>query len=91
MQVFAIPEDTPADARRTFDQYYAYLQEEGRNSELTGDAARRLIIAVDPLYGGVQVMHFGRYVAGVVRIKNNALGKKIMEQLNRRISADTGD
>jgi hypothetical protein len=32
----------------------------------------------------------GRHVAGIIRIKNNALGKEIMEQLSRKISADTG-
>jgi hypothetical protein len=90
MQIFAIPEDTPAEARRTFDQYYAYLQAERRSIRLTGDDARGVIIAVDPLYGGVQVMHYGRYVAGVVRIKNNAIGEKIMEQLSRQISANKG-
>jgi len=90
MQIFAIPEDTQALARRTFDQYCAYLQAEGRSVQLTGDAASRLVIAVDPLYGGVQVMQSGKYVAGVVRIKNTALGKKIMEQLSRQIIAKTG-
>jgi hypothetical protein len=90
MQIFAILENTPADADRTFNQYYAYLKAEAQGVQLTESLDQRLIIAVDPLYGGVQVMRSGRYVIGAVRIKNNAAAKLILNQLRRRISAEIG-
>jgi hypothetical protein len=90
MQIIAIREDTPADARRTFDQYHTYLKAEAQSIELTESATQRMVMAVDPLYGDVQVMQSDRYVIGTVRVKNNALAKQILEQLRRRINADTG-
>ncbi len=90
MQIFVIHEDTEAEARRTFDQYHTYLKAEGQGIQLTENAARRLIIAVDPLYGGVQMEQSGRYIAGLVRIKNNSLAERLLDELHKRISADAG-
>jgi len=90
MQIFAIREENPAAARQTFDQYYSYLQAEAKDVRLSNDQSRRQVSAADPLYGGVLVMQTGRYVAGVVRIKNNHLGKQIFEQLQNRIRVKAG-
>jgi hypothetical protein len=89
MQIFAIIEATPTAARKTFDQYQVYLKAEGQGMQLTESTDQRQISAVDPLYGGVQVVQSGRYVAGVVRIKNNSLAGELIADLRKRISSDT--
>jgi hypothetical protein len=90
MQIFVIHEDRPAAARKTFDQYHSYLKAEGQGIQMTDDPARRRVIAVDPLYGGVLVEQSGRYVIGAVRIKNNSVAGQLIEQLHGKISADAG-
>jgi acyl-CoA synthetase (AMP-forming)/AMP-acid ligase II len=87
MQIFAIREDTPAAARKVFDQYGSYLTVEAKDVRLTGNTAHQRVSAVDPLYGGVLAEQSGRYVFGVVRIKNEAGAGKLIEQLRARISA----
>jgi hypothetical protein len=89
MQIFAIHEDTPADARKTFGQYYAYLKSETKSIQLTGNADQRLLVAVDPLYGGVLARQSGRYIIGAIRVKNNSLARQFIEQMHKRIDFDT--
>jgi hypothetical protein len=90
MQIFVIHEDTPAAARKTFDQYYSYLKAEAQGIQLTGNPDRIRVVAVDPLYGGVLVEQSGRYIIGAVRVKNASVAKQLIEQLRGRISADAG-
>jgi hypothetical protein len=90
MQIFAIAEDNPAAARRTFDQYCSYLKAEAKDVQLTGNTARKRVAAVDPLYGGVLVEQTGHYVIGAVRIKNNSAAGQVIEQLYRQVNAGTG-
>lgn len=90
MQIFAIRENTPAAARRIFDQYSSYLTAEAKDVQLTGNNARRRVSAVDPLYGSVLVEHSGRYVVGVVRIKNKSAATQLIEQMYKRINTGTG-
>jgi len=89
MQIIAIREKTEADARKTFDQYLAYLNAEAREIKLTGDAARKQAAASDPLYGGILIEQSGRHLIGVIRIKNNAAAGQVLEQLHRQIGMDT--
>ena len=90
MQIFALHEDTQAAARKTFDQYHSYLKSEAQGIQMTGNPARMLVIAVDPLYGGVLVGQSGRYIIGAVRVKNTSVARQLIEQLHGRISADAG-
>jgi hypothetical protein len=90
MQIFVIHEDRPAAARKTFDQYHSYLKAEGQGIQMTDDPARRRVIAVDPLYGGVLVEQSGCYIIGAVRVKNTSVAKQLIEQLHGKISADAG-
>jgi hypothetical protein len=90
MQIFAIHEDTPSAARKIFSQYYSYLQAEAQGITMTENPTRKLVIAIDPLYGRVLVEQSGRYIIGVVRVKNISIAKQLIEQLHGRISADGG-
>jgi hypothetical protein len=90
MQIFVIHEDTPAAARKTFDQYHSYLKAEGQSIQMTGNPDRMQVIAVDPLYGGVLVEQSGRYIIGAVRVKNTSVAKQFIDELHRRISPDAG-
>ncbi|MGP8154746.1 MAG: DUF6599 family protein [Smithella sp.] len=91
MQIFAIHADTPADTRKTFDQYYAYLKSETQSIQLTGKADQRLLVAVDPLYGGVLAQQSGRYIIGAIRVKNNSLARQFIEQMHKRTGSDAGN
>ncbi len=90
MQIFVIHEDSPAVARKTFDQYHSYLKTEAQSVQLTEDQSRRLLKAVDPLYGGVLVEQSGCYIIGAVRVKNISVAKQLIEQMYGKISADAG-
>jgi len=90
MQIIAICENSKAEAEKTFDQYLAYLKTEAQKADLTENAARRLVLATDPLYGGVQIEQSGRYIIGVIRIKNTAAAGRILEQLRQQIKTGTG-
>ncbi|HUN55235.1 MAG TPA: DUF6599 family protein [Smithella sp.] len=90
MQIFAIHEDTQAEARRTFDQYCAYLKSETKSINVTGKGDQRLLVAIDPLYGGVLARQSGRYIIGAVRVKNDSLAREFIEQIRVRIGSDAG-
>ena len=90
MQIFVIHEDSPAAARKTFDQYHSYLKTEAQSIQMTEDPSRIRVIAVDPLYGEVLVEQSGCYIIGAVRVKNISVAKQLIEQLHGKISADAG-
>jgi len=85
VQVFVVPEVSQQAARKTFEQYCYYLRAEGKDIHLTENPERSSVKAVDPLYGGVFVVHSGRYLIGVIRMKETSAAEEIVEQLRGRI------
>lgn len=90
MQIFVISEDSYAAAGHTFSQYKTYLQTEGKEIEIAGNKSRMRITGIDPLYGKVVVEHAGKHVFGAVRIKNEQLAARFVEELHERIIKSTG-
>lgn len=90
MQIFALREDTTAAASRVFDQYRSYLQAQEKEVQISGSAARQQMSAIDPLYGKVLVRQAGRYIIGVIRIKNDAPANEVLQQLRRRVDIKAG-
>jgi hypothetical protein len=85
VQVFLVPEDSVSAAREVFDRYRSYLEAEGKDIRLQEKPDHVSIEAVDPLYGGVFVEQSGRYIIGVVRLKEPSSATKLIEQLRERL------
>jgi hypothetical protein len=85
VQVFVVPEDSRDAARKAFDQYRSYLISSGKNMDVAEAPERISLTAVDPLYGGAFVEQSGRYIIGVVRMKEPAAATRLIEQLHERL------
>jgi len=90
VQVFLVPEDSVSAAREAFDRYHSYLKAEGKKIQLQEERDYVSMMAVDPLYGGVIVEQSGRYVIGVVRLKEPSSAAKIIQQLRDRLGRGKG-
>jgi hypothetical protein len=58
-----------------------YLQKSRAEVSLNTASKRTSFEAVDPLYGNVLVEMLGRYLYGVIRIKDISSARQFMEQL----------
>jgi len=90
VQVFLVTEGSVSAAREAFDGYRSYLEAEGKDIRLQEKRNYVSIEAVDPLYGGVFVEQSGRYIIGVVRLKEPSAARKIIEQLRERLGGGKG-
>jgi hypothetical protein len=81
-RVFVVLAASPSDAAASFERYRGYLQQSGRDLESNGATA---MTAVDPLYGNTVVERSGRYVFGMVRVKETAAALPVMEKLRSRL------
>jgi hypothetical protein len=86
-QLFVVIEESPAGARKAFDQYMASLKESGRDARLTGTGERVSLDGSDPLYGKVVVEQSGRYLIGAIRLQDPAAMKPVIEELKNRSRA----
>jgi hypothetical protein len=68
-------------ARRVFAQYPEYLKKAGVTAVISSDTAGTVLRATDPLYKGVLLHQSGRYVVGVVGLKESGEGDGIVGQL----------
>jgi hypothetical protein len=84
-QIFVVFEDSPAAARKAFDDYRSYLNLEGRDMNMTETTNRISLTAVDPLYGPVLMEQTGPYIIGAIRLKEVFTAKPLIEQLWERI------
>jgi hypothetical protein len=87
MQVFLVPEDSKAAARKAFDQYHAYLRASGKGVQLTETGGQISLSAIDPLYEGVLVEQSGRYLMGGIRAKKISAAKKIVREMWGRVNS----
>ena len=88
VQVFLVPERSRDAARKTFDQYRAYLKQSGNDVRVTEAQGRSMLEANDPLYGTVLVEQAGRNLVGAVRVKDSMAAKQLIEQLRGRIGSE---
>ncbi len=84
-QIFMVTTDTENEARAVFNQYRAHLKESGKEAQVLDLSGGALLTAIDPLYSGVAVQQTGRYVIGVVRLKNRPAAKPLLEELVSRL------
>jgi hypothetical protein len=85
VQVIIVPGDSQDAARKNFRRYQEYLQKSGSRVQLTTVLEGHSLEAVDPLYGNVFVVQYGRYLIGTVRFKEIAAAKQLVEQLRKRL------
>lgn len=85
VQVFMVPEASEELARKALDQYRAYLRDSGKDANMSGAAEHMAFEAIDPLYQGVSVQQTGRYLIGVVRMKNPAAAKPLLGEMRMRL------
>jgi hypothetical protein len=88
VQVFVVLEDSRDGARTAFDQYRSYLKTPGKEIPVAEMQDRISLKAIDPLYGNVFVEHTGRYVIGVIRVKDISAAKPLVEQIRKRLGND---
>jgi len=87
-QVFLVPERSRDAARKTLDQYRAYLKQSGSEVRVTEAQGRTLLEANDPLYGTVLVEQAGRHLVGAVRVKDGVAARQLIEQLRARVGSE---
>jgi hypothetical protein len=87
-QVFVVLEDSPATARKVFEQYRETLKTSGTGLRVTETQGLISLKAIDPLYGNVLVEQHGRHVIGVIKYKNYATAEQLAEQVRNRLKQD---
>ena len=73
-------------AKRIFDDYGKYLKEAGAATDIRPEKNGASLRAVDPLYKGVVLLRSGKYVAGVVGLKQPRAGDPLAALLLARMS-----
>ncbi len=84
VQLFLLSEESAASAGQLLDNYRAYLQGGGKEPQSGGKAGEAALQGVDPLYGQVLLLQRGRQLAGLVRWKDAAAARRLLEQLLSR-------
>jgi hypothetical protein len=87
MRVFVVSEESAASARKAFDAYRSYLAEEGQGIRISGTQDRMILTAVDALYGDVFMEQSGRYLIGVLKVKDKDAAKRLVDQLKEKMDA----
>jgi len=80
-QVFVVIEDSRDAALKAFENYQSYLKSSGKVTVASGTPDRIFLSAFDPMYGGVFAEQSGRYVIGVIRMKEPSAAKEIVEKI----------
>ena len=86
VQLFVVLEDSKDAARKAFDAYHAHVRSSGKSVLASVAPGGASISAVDPLYGGVHLEQQGRFVFGVIRIKDARTAKRLVDQLRGRLT-----
>lgn len=72
-------------ASRIFTEYAKYLRESKAVPQVSGDKGDAALHVIDPLYKGVVLQQSGKYVVGVVGLKEPRDGDTIIAQLLKRL------
>lgn len=88
VQVFVVSEGSRDAAARTFDRYRSYLRTSKNIPVVVESKALTSLEAKDPLYGKVYVEQAGRFIIGVVRIKDGPAAKQLVEQVRAWLAQD---
>ncbi|MDH5201634.1 MAG: hypothetical protein OEW69_00015 [Nitrospirota bacterium] len=87
VRVFVILDESPKASIYTFEQYIKYLNESGVQPYLSKSTSGATITVQDPLYKGVMVRQSGRYLLGVINLKDPLKAASLIDRLQSHISA----
>jgi hypothetical protein len=85
VRIFVILEDSSESTGKTFDEYKAYLEKSGAKFSVSQDSAWPTIMASDPLYKGLVLMHSGRYLLGAAKLADPASAIPLVKKMQSRI------
>ena len=85
VRLFISLENSNLEAEKSFLAYRNYLQTNGSGSRPVTTSSNRAVVGVDPLYGTAVVDVLGRYVFGMVRVKDTAAALPVMEKMRRKL------
>jgi len=72
-------------ASHIFTEYVKYLRESKAVPQVSGEKGGAVLHAIDPLYKGVVLQQSGKYVVGVVGLKEPRGGDALVAQLLKRL------
>jgi hypothetical protein len=87
IRVFVVMEDSSESSRKAFDEYNVYLEKSGAEFSVSKDNTFPTIIARDPLYKGLALMHAGKYLVGAAKLTDPASAVPIIKKIQSRIPA----
>ncbi len=85
VRIFVLLEDSMEGARHTAQAYEKALKEKGVALKKEAESVPEILCAQDPLYGGVCLQPAGKYVLGVVDLRDPAQGLPLIRQLRDQI------
>jgi hypothetical protein len=85
IRIFVVLEDSPESSGRAFDEYKAYLEKSGAEFSVSKDSTFPTIIARDPLYKGLVLMHAGNYLLGAAKLTDPASAIPMIKKIQSRI------
>ncbi len=85
VRIFVLLEGSIAGARQTVQAYEKALKEKGVVLKKEPESSSEILFARDPLYGGLCLQPFEKYVLGVVDLPDPSQGLPLIRQLQNRI------
>jgi hypothetical protein len=85
VRIFVLLEGSVEGARHTAQAYEKALKEKGVALNKEPESSGEILLARDPLYGGLCLQPFGKYVLGVADLPDPAQGLPLIRQLQNRI------
>jgi hypothetical protein len=84
VRIFVLLEGSIEGARHTAQAYEKALKEKGVALKKEPESSAEILFARDPLYGGLCLQPFGKYILGVVDLQDPAHGLPLIRQLQDR-------
>jgi hypothetical protein len=85
IRIFVVLEDSPESSGKAFDEYKVYLEKSGAEFSVSKNSEFPLIVARDPLYKGLTLMHTGKYLLGAAKLTDPASAIPIIKKIQSRI------
>jgi hypothetical protein len=85
IRIFVVLEDSPESSGKAFDEYKVYLEKSGAEFSVSKNSEFPLIVARDPLYKGLALMHTGKYLLGAAKLTDPASAIPIIKKIQSRI------
>ena len=85
IRIFVVLEDSPESSSRAFGEYKAYLEKSGAEFSVSKDSTFQTIIARDPLYKGLAIMHAGKYLLGAAKLADPARAIPMIKKMQSLI------